>query len=70
MSTVVDTTGAPFCPLPGLDLRRGYVRAENTDIARTIREYSPPRVRNLALLDDYDRTDALAHLDAPGAFRP
>lgn len=60
---IVTTTPAPYCPLPGTDRRRAYVPADKTDIRRTISEHS-----RLAILDDYDRTDALGHLELPGAF--
>lgn len=64
----VISTGAPYCPLPATDPRRGYTRSEHTDVARTIREYSPGP-RDLTMLDDYDLTDALGHLATQGAFR-
>lgn len=38
--------------------------ADKTDIRRTINEHS-----RLAILDDYDRTDALGHLELIGAFK-
>jgi hypothetical protein len=60
---IVTTTPAPYCPLPDADRRRPYVKSDKTDILRTISEHS-----RLAILDDYDRTDALGHLELPGAF--
>lgn len=54
----------PYCPLPITDQRRGYVSADQTDVRRTWNEHS-----QLAILDDYDLTDALGHLENIGAFR-
>ena len=61
---IVTTPHAPYCPLPGTDRRRAYVPSDKTDIRRTISEHS-----RLAILDDYDRTDALGYLELPGAFK-
>lgn len=66
---IVESTGAPYCPLQGVDPRRGYTKAENTNIARTLEEFRPPRVSGIKLLDDYDLTDALGHLETIGAFK-
>lgn len=63
-TNIVTTTPAPYCPLPGTDRRRAYVPSDKTDIRRTISEHS-----RMAILDDYDRTDALHHLELIGALK-
>lgn len=65
---IVESTGAHYCPLPGLDRRRGYTTSDNTNIARTIEEHRLPDPGRLKRLDDYDLTDALGHLEIIGGF--
>jgi hypothetical protein len=64
MNTVTWLHPAPWCQLPGTDLRRSYTNAENTNVAETFRQHS-----TLDLLDDYDRTDRLGYLATLGDFK-
>jgi hypothetical protein len=41
MNTIAHAHPAPYCRLPSHDSRRGYVRAEHTNIAETFRQFAP-----------------------------
>lgn len=64
MNHIEISAPAPHCPLPACHPARAHVPACQTDVARTFAEHS-----TLDLLDDYDRTDALGHLEQLGAFK-
>lgn len=64
------TTPLPYCPLPGHDRRRAYVKSEDTDIARTLAEHAPILVSGIGdIRDDYALVEQQDWLSAPGGFR-
>ncbi len=63
-------TPIPYCPLPLGDTRRGYVKAEDTDVARAIEEHAPILVSGIGdIRDDYETVEQHDWLSAPGGFR-
>lgn len=65
MNTIAQTTAAPYCRLPSHDSRRGYIRAEHTDVAETFRQFAPIFVSPIAPVharqdfDDYTMVERM-----------
>ncbi|HMM53305.1 MAG TPA: hypothetical protein PKD87_17070 [Burkholderiaceae bacterium] len=63
MNIIEFSSPAPSCLIPLTHPARAVVSSINTDVGRTIAEH------DLSILDSYELTDRLGHLEQAGEFR-